>query len=186
MCLVSFAAPAVLSAPIVQDQQNGAVQILHASPIGQTFTAEDAVVSIGFFIRDFNNVSQSLNDDDLSISLYDGSGGGGSPLASVSITGLAVGFAGWVDAVFSSIILAAGQTYTAMLSDDTPAWGVDLSGENPYAGGSMITYGGIRQNLDSRFRVLPQQSVPEPATLLLISTALLGAVVTRRRKSALS
>jgi hypothetical protein len=167
------------AAPILQDQATGASQIQVASPIGQSFTAEDAHVSIGFFIEDFNpNLAPS--DDDVTITLYAGEGTGGAVLGSGDVTGLTLGFQGWVDVDFSSVALTLGAVYTAIISDDTVRWGVATSWGNPYAGGQLYWQGAAASGSDARFRVLPQQ-VPEPLTLVLAGLGLAGVAVRRRR-----
>lgn len=170
------------AAPIIQDVVDGGLTIWYGGTLGQTFRAEDSHVSIGFLIGDGNNVAQGLNDDDLSIALYEGEGTSGSLLGLVDISGLTVGYAGWLDADFSSLTLGVNQMYTALIVDDTPAWSLDFTATNPYVGGSMITYGGIRGNLDAAFRVLPLNSVPTPTTLPLTGLALLGLGWVARRR----
>ena len=178
LAIAAFATTAG-AAPILQDQRNGTAQINFYSPIGQSFTAEDAFVSIGFFIEDLNP-GVAPGDDDVTITLYAGEGTGGAVLGSGDVTGLTLDFEGWVDVDFSSVALTLGAVYTAIISDDTVRWGVHYGVGNLYAGGQSYVNGNAQANTDARFRVLPQQ-VPEPLTLVLAGLGLAGVAIRRRR-----
>lgn len=179
LAIASFAATAA-AAPILQEQGAAAYQIQYFSPFGQSFTAEDAHVSIGFFILDFN-APHAPDDDDVTITLYAGEGTGGAVLGSGDATGLTLGFQGWADVDFSSVALTLGSVYTAVISDDTIRWGVGAQASgNPYAGGQLYLQGDAFADGDARFRVLPQQ-VPEPLTIVLAGLGLAGFAVRRRR-----
>lgn len=179
LAIATFATTAG-AAPILQDQTSSAYQIEFFSPFGQSFTAEDAHVSIGFFIQDFNP-QIAPGDDDVTITLYAGEGTAGAVLGSGDVTGLTLGFQGWADVDFSSVALTLGSVYTAVISDDTVRWGVQAqTSGNPYAGGQLYLEGNAQANGDARFRVLPQQ-VPEPLTLVLAGLGLAGFSLRRRR-----
>ncbi|MEP0798288.1 hypothetical protein NDI44_27565 [Trichocoleus sp. DQ-A3] len=166
------------AASIIQDKTDGAYQILFFSPIGQTFTAEDnSIKSIGFYIRDFNPTA-APNDFSITVSLYKGTSG--VFLGSGVFDDLVNGFQGYADVDFSSIALTAGNTYTAIVEDDTVRWGLSIASDlgDLYPGGVAITNGNLQDNLDTRFRVLiaETESVTEPNSVLgLLAFGTLGA-----------
>ena len=59
---------------ILQDEYNWTVQVLDYGPIGQTFTAEDPTVTIGFWVVDRNEYAGEVG---LSVELYEGAGTNG-------------------------------------------------------------------------------------------------------------
>lgn len=171
-----------VAASIVQPGYNGASQILGASPIGQTFTAEDPTISsIGFAVEDFNPTI-APNDFDLTVSLFEGIGITNRFVDSRTFTDLLPGFSGFVDFDFSTVVLEVGQIYTAIIEDDTVRWGLRtnqhsyaipggelIPGAAPdYTGGDLIVAGEVRPYSDATFRVLvaPTESIPEPSTTL--------------------
>lgn len=179
-----------ISAAIIQDQSSGTNQIKAFSPIGQTFTAEDSsIYSIGFYVEDFNP-SFAPNDFTLTVSLYEGIGIEGNFLGkSSNIYNLTNGYSGWVDTNFSSVALNVGESYTAILEDDTVRWGVQVT-YDVYSGGFAIAFN-EPTNADLRFRVLTSASqitapVPEPVTIS--GTLLAGGIglMMKRNKSKLA
>lgn len=174
--ILSFATIEVKSAravSIIQDQQDFVAQIEALSPVGQTFTTEDASIkSIGFYVRDFNPQS-APNDFSVAIRLYEGVGTSGVLLGSGVFSQLFDQFSGYADVDFSSAVLRPGARYTAILSDDTSRWGLegfDSTGlllANAYLEGDAIIQGAIDPSSDLRFRVLANStSVPEPSTVV--------------------
>jgi len=142
---------------ILQNQFNGTFQIKDASPIGQTFTAEDAkVASIGFNIRKVNNGTLPLD-----IELFEGVGNTGLSLGSSPVLGLTSDSNGFFDADFGLATLSVGDTYTAIISADSVRWGVRFfswnnPGDNdPYIGGNMWVKGTLSTDVDLTFRVTP-------------------------------
>ncbi|MFN6999868.1 PEP-CTERM sorting domain-containing protein [Elioraea tepidiphila] len=181
-------AASTVAAPIVQDHQTGNVQLLSYPPIGQSFVAEDATVSVGFWLHELRP-DIAPNGASVTMTLYEGAGIHGALLGSVAVGGLSSGFVGWVDADFAHVTLAVGSVYTAIVTDTTPRWAVDFSSANPYAGGSLVFSGVSPATHDARFRVLPIDPpageppvvVSEPAALALFGFAMAGLAALRRR-----
>ncbi len=157
---------------IIQDQKHIGWQIRHFSPIGQTFTAEDAqIISIGFWVKDWNPSAEPI---DLTVQLFQGVGTGGPSLGSAPIEGLSPGFNGFYDADFTSVSLTVGQVYTATVSSSSTrggVWGFQWAfpdgtpfAPDPYTGGDMIRQGSVKPYLDAAFRVVP---IPAPGALML-------------------
>ena len=157
---------------IIQDRKNWGLQIQGFSPIGQTFTAEDAqIISIGFWVKDWN---PSFGPIDLTVQLFQGVGTGGPSLGSAPIEGLSPGFDGFYDADFTSVSLTVGQVYTAIVSSSSIREGVlcfqwawpdgTPFAPDPYTGGAMIFQGSVKPYADAAFRVVP---IPAPGALML-------------------
>ena len=165
---------------ILQDQYDRGWQVLFHSPIGQTFTAEDPSVTIGFLVEDWNQSSGPIG---LTIELLEGAGTGGTSLGTAPIEGLTPGYEGFFDADFTSVVLVPGQTYTAIISSTSARGGVVGINGNPYAGGEVILYGSLDPELDAAFRVLPQ-AIPAPGAIILGSMGI-GLVGWLRKRRAL-
>lgn len=190
-CL-ALATPAA-AGPIIQNQQTGTIQLSFLPAIGQSFTAEDAAVSIGFWVQEIRPDIAPAGDS-LTITLREGEGAFGPVLGSVVVGGLASGHVGWVDADFSHLALSLGGLYTAIISDATPRWSLSFRTGSPvddaYAGGRFVAGSALQPSQDARFRVLPvtpgEQAPPvtvsEPAGAGLIGLALVALVAARRRR----
>jgi hypothetical protein len=120
--LTSLSAATAHAGLILQDQQNGTSQILSASPVGQTFTAEDAqIASIGVWVTD-SNAFIAPNDYDLQMTLRTGAGAGAGTGAVVGTSlndTLTDGFSGWLDFDFSHVSLTVADLYNFQISYDT-------------------------------------------------------------------
>lgn len=171
---------------ILQDTSNGSIQVDFFEPVAQSFTAEDSAIRFAFYYEIFN---PGFPNDPLQLRLLSGDGLGGAELASVTF-GIASDFTGFFDVDLSSVSLAVGQLYTAVLSQpgDSPYWGVSLNfGGNPYAGGRGYFTGSDSfvnsADDDFRFRVTPTGggTVPEPGLLPLLCIGFAGLALARRR-----
>jgi len=161
---------------ILQDQHNWSLQILGHSPIGQTFTAEDPMVTIGFFVRDMNPDSGSIG---LDIELFEGAGTGGTSLGTAAIEGLTSGYSGFFDADFTSVVLVPTQIYTATVLSASARGAVNAIEADLYAGGQFLSQGSLLPDFDAAFRVTP---VPVPGAVLLgmLGLSLAGAKLRKR------
>ena len=149
-----------------QDNETGwtvTQQIQAGEPIGQTFTAisDSRLASISFYVADMNE-SVAETDYSLTFELYEGVGVSGRLLGRRECAELEDGFAGFIEADFSSVTLVAGQMYTAVLSNDTARWGRVACG-NQYAGGTALYAGSPSPTSDALFVVQwqPDSSPPE-------------------------
>jgi hypothetical protein len=188
VCLATFLVSPTTrceATPIIQDVGPGEIGIQFASAVGQTFTALDPLIdTMGIYVSDVN---AEFNPLDLSVDyqLYEGAGVGGALLGSRTINLLA-GFRGYADVSFAGIPLVVGSVYTlAIVNDDTLRWFVSFADGDPYAGGSMMTFGDLSLNRDLRFHIFPEADaipVPEPISFVLVGAGLIGAGVCRYRR----
>ena len=165
---------------ILQDLHHATTQINFFEPVGQSFIAEDALVSFAFGFEHF--VSASPNDP-LQFTLNEGVGFGGAQLFSTNFS-LADGFEGFFDIDLSSVALTVGNPYTAGLNipGTSSLWHFQRTQTNLFAQGTGFLNGLAVPGFDARFRVTPL-TAPEPATLALFGVGLAGlAYLQRRRK----
>jgi hypothetical protein len=184
---------------------SGSGTINYQAPTGEVFTATDPTIrSVGFYVIEHN---PGLGDTSVGISLYAGVGTQGQLLASGSFNNLHPGFSGWTDVDFVAINLTVGATYTAIISDNTPEWGVENYAKgpttDPSTDGIQFRGGQIDPMAeDARFRALtsqdfldppppinlgftPPPNFPEPATFALFSIGIVsmtGYGLWRRRR----
>jgi hypothetical protein len=169
------------SREILQPQSSGTMSIFGNSPVGQTFTAQDPLISsIGLSLH---GMDDRYPTNQLTYELRQGAGTSGSLLASRSFT-LPTSFDGFADADFSSVTLSVGEVYTVLVSASDYGFGVRYLGPVPrpgmigYTGGEAILWGQLRPDQDLSFRVEP---IPEPSSagVLLAGSALV--LVWRKR-----
>ena len=159
---------------IIQDQKNMGTQIKDFYPMGQTFTAEDPLVAIAFWVKEqpplYGPVPELAN---LTIELFEGVGTGGISLGTAPVEGLSSEFKGFYDADFSSVTLTVGQVYTAIISSDNVYAAVYNKNADLYPGGVMIETGILKPEYDMAFRITP---IPAPGAILLggIGVGLVG------------
>lgn len=160
-----------------------AVQIDAYEPIAQSFIAEDASVKIAFSLFDVNQFADPANSP-LTMRLLAGSGTGGAQLGTVAqaITPNlgSIGVGVFVDFDFSFVDLIVGQQYTALIEAPTARWGMDIDRLGRYLGG-VAFLNGVESTADLAFRISPTGQVSEPASIVIVGTALALFAVSRRR-----
>jgi len=105
---------------ILQALANITTRISGHGWLGQSFVAEDPLVSIGFWLADWDrSQGESIT---LSVDLFAGEGHDGAFLVTAPIDGLAAGHSGFAYADFSSVTLTVGQTYSGTISDPADRW----------------------------------------------------------------
>jgi hypothetical protein len=148
---------------ILQSQIGGALNLTGYAPIGQTFTATAAKISvIGFNVLPANTIYPTTP---FTYELREGAGTSGTVIATRSFN-LPAGYTGYADADFSSVTLTVGQVYTGLIIvtnyDFAVYWnqwatepaGVPIAGKVDYVGGQAIQSGQLKVYADLTFHVL--------------------------------
>lgn len=181
-------AAAVQAAPVID--QNSPTYNAHMAGFAQTNLAQSFkqtasdISGAGILLR--AGVGSS---DNVTISLYDKlPTDGGQLLAS----GSAIGTAGsWVDVFWADVAISANTTYFLVFSGNSTL-GISGNTANPYSDGQVYANQGYQSfpGFDYTFRTYSDDGadnghVPEPASLALVSGALMGAgFAARKRKQA--
>jgi hypothetical protein len=178
--LVSSAPDA--QADILQPNQSG-ITSLSGAGYGQTFTAETSdLFSIDFYYGDYN---VGLGSGVISIDLYAGTGFGGPLLHTVTrdLAGMAEGMQKFV---FGHLTTTIGSVYTFRVKS---ASGRGALGDatDTYAGGTMLLWDGstypgrdMTFAIDDSPETVPPTAVPEPTSMVLVATGVLGLIARRR------
>jgi hypothetical protein len=151
------------------------------SVVGQTFTADATVANLSTIEFYYGAANESIRDAASPvISLFAGSGYGGTLLDSVMLTLAENEPSGYKPADFSGNVLIPGQIYTFRITQT--AWaegGFEYSSNDVYPGGVIVE--GLQGDL--RFRITGSTSaVPEPGTLWLIGLLAPALLLSRRRR----
>lgn len=172
---VSFAVTdqARAGAIAVIDQQN-ASNIFNAfapnfTGVGQSFTPTLTEIDAADFVFTATNAS-------LELTLYSGSGIGGSALATSASVPLTSGFFNFQTVLFSlpSTTLIPGDTYTLFVTAVTGKFGFEDTGGNNYAGGEFFNQSGIASPTTDLIFAEGLAAIPEPSTWALLVLGFAG------------
>jgi len=168
--------------PILYEFNGGLLQINAFEPIGQSFVAEDALVSAGLFITPIN--PGFPDTDSILYQLFEGFGTSGALLSTAAFN-LSEPFSDFfmVDWSFTALTIGTTYTLTASIMGSSPLWSVGTTFQAPDGSGvcdGVAPCTGI--NAEFALSVIPNTAVPEPGTLALFGIGLAGMGLMRRRK----
>lgn len=179
--LSAFFTATLLRADTIEDDHYAVTASYDGSyGVGQSFTAtQTQLVSLGFGFEQLNFDTNATT----TISLYQGSGNGGTLLKAVSMTlPASIPYIGQgqinpliVDFDFAGVTLTPGSTYTFFANSTSDRYGISYDFQTDrYPGGHLFLPG--TQNGDSVFRVV--ETTPEPSSIGLLAGA--GLLLRRR------
>ena len=143
---------------------------------GQSFTADPSVANLGSIGFQWQDVNSGLAFPTLEMELFEGDGYSGAELGSVVQTLVSLppddSFLEF-DFLGQGISLADSQVYTFRVTNTTPGRGSYVfQNVDAFAGGQAYALGSPQSGEDIGFQLVGSAAVPEPSSLLAMSSAL--------------